>query len=110
MKPFDLKKARDGAISTTKGSLKIDNLLYLPTLEDEFKLMGVIDGKLERWTVDGTHWSEDSTMDLALKDESCEAWVNVYRDTKTGVFLAYPERDQVPETIREQLIVELYSK
>lgn len=85
MKPFDLKKARDGAISTTKGSLKIDNLLYLPTLEDEFKLMGVIDGKLERWTVDGTHWSEDSTMDLALKDESCEAWVNVYRDTKTGV-------------------------
>jgi len=37
-------------------------------------------------------------------------WLEWNGDTKTGVFLAYPERDQVPETIREQLIVELYSK
>jgi len=27
-----------------------------------------------------------------------------------GTFLAYPERDSVPENIKEQLIVELYSK
>jgi small subunit ribosomal protein S4 len=27
-----------------------------------------------------------------------------------GVFLAYPQRDQIPEKINEQLIVELYSK
>ena len=27
-----------------------------------------------------------------------------------GVFVGYPERDQIPETIKEQLIVELYSK
>jgi small subunit ribosomal protein S4 len=27
-----------------------------------------------------------------------------------GVFLAFPSRDQIPETINEQLIVELYSK
>lgn len=37
-------------------------------------------------------------------------WLEWNSDTKTGVFLAYPERDQVPETIKEQLIVELYSK
>ena len=29
---------------------------------------------------------------------------------KRGTFLAYPERDSVPENIKEQLIVELYSK
>ena len=28
----------------------------------------------------------------------------------TGKFMSYPERDQIPENIREQLIVELYSK
>ncbi|MEI6596258.1 MAG: 30S ribosomal protein S4, partial [Bacteroidota bacterium] len=28
----------------------------------------------------------------------------------SGTFLAYPERDQIPENIKEQLIVELYSK
>lgn len=27
-----------------------------------------------------------------------------------GKFMAYPERDQIPENIKEQLIVELYSK
>jgi small subunit ribosomal protein S4 len=28
----------------------------------------------------------------------------------SGTFLSLPERDQVPENIKEQLIVELYSK
>jgi small subunit ribosomal protein S4 len=27
-----------------------------------------------------------------------------------GKFLSYPERDQIPEKVQEQLIVELYSK
>ena len=27
-----------------------------------------------------------------------------------GVFLAFPDREQIPEKINEQLIVELYSK
>jgi len=28
----------------------------------------------------------------------------------TGKFLNYPERENIPENIKEQLIVELYSK
>jgi len=31
-------------------------------------------------------------------------------NTLTGKFMSYPEREQIPENIREQLIVELYSK
>lgn len=31
-------------------------------------------------------------------------------DTKTGTFVKVPERLQIPENIKEQLIVELYSK
>ncbi len=37
-------------------------------------------------------------------------WLEWDRSAFKGRFLAYPERDQIPENIREQLIVELYSK
>ena len=37
-------------------------------------------------------------------------WLDWSEDEKKGTFLAYPERESVPENIREQLIVELYSK
>lgn len=37
-------------------------------------------------------------------------WINWDEKAMKGTFLAMPERDQVPENIKEQLIVELYSK
>lgn len=37
-------------------------------------------------------------------------WLNWNEDTMTGEVLAQPEREQIPENIKEQLIVELYSK
>ena len=37
-------------------------------------------------------------------------WREMNPDTMSGTFLEYPERDQIPEKINEQLIVELYSK
>jgi small subunit ribosomal protein S4 len=37
-------------------------------------------------------------------------WLNWNPDTFAGTFIAMPERDQIPENIKEQLIVELYSK
>ncbi len=37
-------------------------------------------------------------------------WLEFNPDKMKGVFLAYPEREQIPEKINEQLIVELYSK
>jgi small subunit ribosomal protein S4 len=37
-------------------------------------------------------------------------WLSWDSSTLTGTFLSLPERDQVPENIKEQLIVELYSK
>ncbi len=37
-------------------------------------------------------------------------WLEWSPDTMTGNFVSYPERDQIPENINEQLIVELYSK
>lgn len=37
-------------------------------------------------------------------------WVEFNEAQLSGTFLAYPERENVPENIKEQLIVELYSK
>lgn len=37
-------------------------------------------------------------------------WIDWNENEKKGTFITYPERQSVPENIREQLIVELYSK
>lgn len=37
-------------------------------------------------------------------------WIEFNPSTMEGTFLALPVREQIPETIKEQLIVELYSK
>jgi small subunit ribosomal protein S4 len=37
-------------------------------------------------------------------------WLSWNSDTKQGTFVSVPERLQIPENIKEQLIVELYSK
>jgi len=37
-------------------------------------------------------------------------WLEWNGSTYSGTFSAIPEREQIPENIKEQLIVELYSK
>jgi len=49
---------------------------------------------------------EDS---LASRNNVYE-WLTWNSDTKQGNFVSVPERIQIPENIKEQLIVELYSK
>lgn len=49
---------------------------------------------------------EDS---LANRNDVYE-WLTWNSDTKQGNFVSIPERIQIPENIKEQLIVELYSK
>jgi small subunit ribosomal protein S4 len=49
---------------------------------------------------------EDS---LANRNDVYE-WLTWNSDTKQGNFVSVPERIQIPENIKEQLIVELYSK
>jgi len=38
------------------------------------------------------------------------SWLDWNETELTGTFITYPERESVPENIKEQLIVELYSK
>lgn len=37
-------------------------------------------------------------------------WLSFDRNTLSGTFMNIPDREQIPENIKEQLIVELYSK
>ncbi|MFM7912378.1 MAG: 30S ribosomal protein S4, partial [Bacteroidota bacterium] len=37
-------------------------------------------------------------------------WLEWSKEKMEGRFVDFPERDQIPENIKEQLIVELYSK
>ena len=48
--------------------------------------------------------------DALASNSAVYEWLTWNNDTKTGTFVKAPERLQIPENIKEQLIVELYSK
>jgi small subunit ribosomal protein S4 len=50
------------------------------------------------------------TNSLATRSANRFSWLEWDKNLMAGKFVSYPERDQIPENIQEQLIVELYSK
>ena len=52
-----------------------------------------------------------SSIENALSNNSpVYEWMSWNSDRMEGVFVSIPEREEIPENIKEQLIVELYSK
>ncbi|MCY4158177.1 MAG: 30S ribosomal protein S4 [Bacteroidetes bacterium] len=49
-------------------------------------------------------------IDNLKKSRRVFSWLETDRKSLSGKFLDFPERSDIPENIREQLIVELYSK
>ena len=47
---------------------------------------------------------------VSSRDAKKYSWLDFNAERMEGRFIAYPEREQIPEKINEQLIVELYSK
>ena len=47
---------------------------------------------------------------LSARNSKRFTWLEWDSTSMTGKFVTYPDRDQIPENIQEQLIVELYSK
>ncbi|MCU0442516.1 MAG: 30S ribosomal protein S4 [Bacteroidia bacterium] len=47
---------------------------------------------------------------LAISNAKKYNWLTLDEKEMQGTFVAYPEREVIPENIKEQLIVELYSK
>ena len=54
--------------------------------------------------------SLQSIADSLANNSSVYEWITWNSDRKQGTFVTIPERIQIPENIKEQLIVELYSK
>ncbi|TLX77502.1 30S ribosomal protein S4 [Labilibacter sediminis] len=53
---------------------------------------------------------EAITNSLAASSVHSFSWLEFDNDSKVGKFLNVPTREDIPENIKEQLIVELYSK
>lgn len=51
-----------------------------------------------------------SIQDSLAANSSVYEWISWNPEKKEGTFVSVPERIQIPENIKEQLIVELYSK
>ena len=51
-----------------------------------------------------------SDYGFSKANSSSYEWLEFSSDSLKGTFVAVPERSQIPENIKEQLIVELYSK
>ncbi len=56
------------------------------------------------------HLDVVTTAVNAKSDVRNWAWLEFNKERMEGKFIEYPEREQIPEKINEQLIVELYSK
>lgn len=54
--------------------------------------------------------SLDAIVNSLASNTSNYPWISFDKQTMTGTFIHRPERNQIPENIKEQLIVELYSK
>ena len=51
------------------------------------------------------------SIESSLRENISEyEWIKFNRERLEGEFVSLPEREQIPENIKEQLIVELYSK
>ena len=54
--------------------------------------------------------SIESILNSLSANSSVYEWISWNSEKKEGTFVSVPERMQIPENIKEQLIVELYSK
>ena len=54
--------------------------------------------------------SLQTIQDALSSNSSVYEWITWNTEKKEGTFVSVPERIQIPENIKEQLIVELYSK
>ena len=50
------------------------------------------------------------SIESSLQNSISYEWISWDSDKMEGVYNTLPEREQIPENIKEQLIVELYSK
>jgi len=78
MKPINLERVLAGDPVITKSGEEVTQLTLFES-NDEYPLVGVVDGNLEQWTKDGKyHIDQSHTKDLCMAPKKVTYWVNVY--------------------------------
>jgi small subunit ribosomal protein S4 len=99
-----IAKSRDAArqFVTHKHIVVNGNVVNIPSFQVK---SGDIIGVRER-----SKAMEEITDSLHSRRSTRYEWLEWDNDQMAGKFLNVPEREEIPENIKEQLIVELYSK
>jgi len=123
------KKGVTGEILLQLIEARLDNVVYrfglAPTRDGARQLVGhchiTVNGKVVN--IPSYELNKGDVVAVRERSKSLEviqnslagrvnrySWLEWDNATLTGKFVNYPEREEIPENIKEQLIVELYSK
>ena len=121
------KKGVTGEVFLQLLEARLDNTVYrlgfAPTRRAARQLVGhkhvMVNG--ENVNIPSYQLRQGDVVEIREKSKSLEVvnekaglnrfpWLEVDAKNLKGVFLTYPARDEIPENIKENLIVELYSK
>ena len=84
---------------------KMEKLLILLASQDDLPFRTNINEQLVLDAIIEANGTIDNDMKNKIKQ-----WIKFNRERLEGEFVSIHEREQIPENIKEQLIVELYSK
>jgi small subunit ribosomal protein S4 len=123
------KKGVTGEVLLQLIESRLDNVVYrlgiAPTRDGARQLVGhghiMVNGKV--LNIPSYQCAKGDVVSVRERSKSLEvivnslqgramrfSWLEWDNASMTGKFVNYPEREEIPETIKEQLIVELYSK
>lgn len=79
MKPFSLESWRAGEPVITRDGQQVEQLTYFENATQcEFKLMGVVNGNIHSFKMNGKYSTFEKDNNLDLFHPEPEMWVNVY--------------------------------
>ena len=81
LEPFDLEKAFNGAKVVTRDGREVTQLTQFELPNNAYCLYGVIDGRLDKWTIDG-HYDKNNggnQADIFIKSKVNSYWFNVHK-------------------------------
>lgn len=96
---FNLERALAGEPVITRDGHEVYELVKFDSTHS-YPIVGVIDGLLHRWTIDGKEFSHhsgecESSLDLFMKPKENVIWVNVYKDRDSEkLFIGQAHREE----------------
>ena len=87
-KQFNLAEALAGAKVVTRDGDEVTQLHKFDAV-DEYCLIGVVNGTIQSWAIDGSYWSDvgSSTRDLFIAVEPERMWTNLYRSVHETLYV-----------------------